>query len=177
MADPLREDALHSNEPLPNSILEDPSVEALLPGVPPRKELPSDSGNPRLNRTAETIGSALGATVGKLRSGMTVVQSRTEETARDVSDTISERAQSLSAAALEQAEHLGDIAEEKASELLDKAQEQWQALRETAQQGLTEARKQVAVAREERPVELILGIAALSFVAGFALHVWRSSND
>lgn len=176
MADPLR-DTLKSNPPLENSALENPSVEALLPGIPADENLPLREPNPRLNRTAETIGSALGTTVGKLRSGITLVQNRSEETARDVAGTISEQAQSLSAAAIEQAEHLGDIAEERASEFLDTAQEQWKALRETGLRGLQEARKQVAIAREEHPVELILGFAALSFAVGVALRVWRSNND
>lgn len=175
MADPLRDENLNPEPLRENTALEDPSVEALLPGVPSSRSLPPVE-NPRLNRTAETIGSALGTTVGKVRSGMTLVQTRSEEKAREVADTLSQHAQTVSAAAVEKAEHLGDVAEEKASELLDSAQQGWESLRETARRGLVEARKQVAVARDEHPVELILGFAALAFATGFALRVWRSND-
>ena len=175
MADPLRDETLNSEPLRESAALEDPSVEPLLPDVPPDRTLPATE-NPRLNRTAESIGSALGTTVGKVRSGLTLVQARSEEKAREVADHLSQQAEAVSAAAIEKAEHLGDIAEEKASELLDSAQEGWESLRETARRGLIEARKQVAVAREEHPVELILGFAALAFTVGFALRVWRSND-
>lgn len=176
MADPLRDDTLKQpNNLRENTALDDPSVEALLPGVPDQPSLPRPE-NPRLNRTAESIGSALGSTVGKVRSGLTLVQTRSEEKAREVADNLSQRAEAVSASAIEKAEHLGDVAEEKAAQFLDSAQEGWESLRQTAQRGLAEARRQVAIAREEHPIELILGFAALAFAAGFALRVWRSND-
>ncbi len=149
------------------SALEDASLEALLPGVPSGSNLPRQTENPRLNRTAESIGSALGTTVGKFRSGMTLVQSRSEQTAREVTDTISQHAQSLTAAAVEQAERLGDVAEGKASEFLDSAQKQIDELREVARRGLVEARKQAAIAREEHPDRIDPGLCRPLFCARF----------
>jgi ElaB/YqjD/DUF883 family membrane-anchored ribosome-binding protein len=180
MPDPLRNETANPGTQLETAGVSptDPSVEALLPGPSvDDAHLLREAHNPRLNRTAETIGSALGTTVGKLRSNLTLVQNRQMAAAHDITDAISERAQGLSAAAMEKAEQLGDVAEEKAGQLADAAQEQWTTLRANARRTVFRAREQAAILKEQKPLHLIGAFAALGFVVGFTLRVWRSSND
>lgn len=180
MPDPLRNDTASPGTQFENvsATPTDASVEALLPGpsVEDTHLLP-EAHNPRLNRTAESIGSALGSTVGKLRSGLTLVQKRPIAAGHGITDTISGRAQSISAAAIETAEHLGDIAEDKASQLADTAQYQWIKFRANARRVVVRSREQAAVLKEKKPLHLIAAFAALGFVVGVTLRVWRSNND
>lgn len=176
MADPLREPIGDTKSHLENPALDDHSVEKLLAGLPPEPALPC-SENPRLNRTAENIGTALGTTVGKMRSGLSLVQTRPREMAHDFSQKLSQQAESLSAAAVERAEQLGDVAEEKVSLTFNAAQEQWASLRENARIRIIELRKQAAILRDEHPLELIGAFAGAAFVLGAALKVWRSNHD
>lgn len=176
MADPLREPMGDTKSHLENPALDDHSVEKLLAGLPPEHTLPR-SENPRLNQTAENIGAALGTTIGKMRSGLSLVQTREREMAHDLSRKLSQQAEGLSAAAVEKAGQLGDIAEEKASMAFNAVQEQWDTLRERAGVRIVELRKRAAILRDEHPLELIGAFAGAAFVLGAALKVWRSNHD
>lgn len=177
MPDPLRNENEIPGTQLENSAT-DPSVEPLLPGpIVDDTHLLAEAHNPRLNRTAESIGSALGTTVGRLRSGLTLVQKRQGEATHGITEKISEQAHELSAAAIERAEQLGDVAEETAGRIADTAQQQWTVVRANTRRIVFRAREQAAVMKEEKPLHLIGAFAALSFVVGFTLRVWRSSND
>lgn len=174
MADPLR-------NPVENSTLEEPivpdqGVDHLLAGIPSAGNLPRPE-NARLNRTAESIGTALGSTVVKMRSGLSLVQSREREIARDLSQRISQQTETLSAAVVERAEQFGDVAEEKASQLYDVAQQRWNDLNQAARNAVLDARKKATQLRDEHPLELIAAFAAAGFVLGAALKVWRSNHD
>jgi ElaB/YqjD/DUF883 family membrane-anchored ribosome-binding protein len=178
MPDSLRNETANPATQLESATPADPSAEALLsgPSVESSRLLP-EAHNPRLHRTAESIGLALGTTVGKLRSGLALVQKRPLDAAHGLSGAISEQTQSLSAAAIENAEHLGDVVEEKASELASNAQAQWSAFRDNARRAIVRARERAAILKEEKPLHLVGAFAAAAFVVGFTLRVWRASND
>ena len=176
MAEPLRDPIALTNSPREEPAVEDHSIDYLLAGFAPEGTL-YRSENPRLNRAAQSIGAAVGTAVGKMRSGLSLVQARERELARDLSQRVSEQAEGLSAAVVEKPEQFGDVAEEKASEFLDVAQEQWDKLSEQARQRLIELRTQAATLRDEHPLELIGAFSGAAFVIGAALKVWRSTHD
>lgn len=176
MADPLRNDYSVPISPLEEPIVHEQGVDELLAGFTPVRDYRS-TVNLRLNRTAETIGAALGTTVGRVRSGLSLVVDREQELQRNLADTISEKSETFSAAATEKAERISDILEERATQIAITAQEQWDALNERAREKVIELRRQAAVLREEHPIELIGAFAGAAFVLGAALKVWRSLDD
>jgi ElaB/YqjD/DUF883 family membrane-anchored ribosome-binding protein len=169
MADPLRKDYKDSLSPLEEPAVTDQSIAEVLAGFTPTRTSPG-AYNPQLNRTAESIGTALGTAVGRMRSGLSLVHDREQELQRDLTKT-------LSAVATEKAEALGDIVEEKASQLYTAAQEQWEVISEKSREQVLEWRRQAAQLRDEHPLELIAAFAGAAFVLGAALKVWRSIDD
>ena len=198
-ADPIRNE---SGVPEPSTarvplepMLDDQSVEQLLAGfVQPDRTLPP-AHNPRLNRTAESIGTALGSTVGRMRSGMSLVKGNLAETGMELTDKLSEKATDLSQKAAgikesvrnqaqgftsslrEQAGQFGDMVQDKTQQIVETTQASLEELRERARQRLIEARHRAAVLRQDHPLELIGAFAAAAFVIGIAMRVWRSNND
>jgi hypothetical protein len=176
MADPLRNDYSVPISPLEEPIVHEQGVDELLAGFTPVRDYRS-TVNVRLNRTAESIGAALGTTVGKVRSGLSLVVDREQELQRNLADTISGKTETFSAAATEKAERIGDIIEERATQIAITAQEQWDVISEKARERVVEFRRQAAVLRDEHPLELIAAFAGAAFVLGAALKVWRSIDD
>ncbi len=176
MADPLRNEYRDPLSPLEEPAVTDQSIEEVLAGFTPPRTYAS-SYNPQLNRTAESIGTALGTAVGRMRSGLSLVREREQELQRDLTETLSEKAETLSAAATEKAEAFGDVVEEKASQLYTAAQEQWEFISEKTRDQVVEWRRQAAQLRDEHPLELIVAFAGAAFVLGAALKVWRSIDD
>ena len=198
MADPLRNDSgapEHSTASLPpEPVLDDRSVDELLAGFPPDRTLPPPH-NPRLNRTAETIGNALGTTVGRMRNGLSLVKGSStqagsrvgeklsqtaadlKDKAADLTDSVRVRAQDLTATVRAKASELGDVAQDRTEQLMNTSQKQWANLRVNARERLIMARNRAAVLRQDHPLELIVGFAVSAFVIGFTLRIWRSSND
>jgi hypothetical protein len=176
MADPLRTDYRDPLSPLAEPAVTEQSIEEVLAGFTPTRTS-SGTYNPQLNRTAESIGTALGTAVGRMRSGLSLVRDREQELQRDLTETLSEKAETLSAAATEKAEAFGDIVEEKASQFYTAAQEQWEFISEKSREQVIEWRRQAAQLRDEHPLELIAAFAGAAFVLGAALKVWRSIDD
>lgn len=185
MPDPIRKDYSSPNlSPVEEVGLDTQSIDQLLAGIPsPEPELPR-AENERLNQAAETIGAALGTTVGKVRSGIEVVHDRQREMARTMSEKlaeqtqkVSDQAEALGAKVSEQAGELGDLTQAKAAELLDYTQQRWSDVRERAREQVNDARRRAAILRDEHPLELIAGFAIAGFLVGVILKVWRSSND
>lgn len=178
MADPLRNEKPIPVRPTTVPALDEQSIDQLLAGLPSSVDSTVlGPTSPRLNRTAESIGSALGTTVGRVRSGLTLVQEREREMARDLSQTVSQQAENLSAAVVEHVDHLTDVAEERVFEFARTFNRQLDVLRFRANARMRELRRQATITRDEHPVEAILVIAGAAFVLGFALRVWRSGND
>lgn len=176
MADPLRNDIAAPGPPIKDAGLNAPNVDELLIGFPADRALPQ-ADNPRLNRTAESIGSALGTAVGRMRNGLSLVQYRGREVTRQVSDTVSEKSGTISATVLERVGQVGDIAEDRAARLLDAAGQRWNAIRRDSGAQIEEWRRRSLAYRDEYPLQAIGAFAAAGFLAGFIIRVWRSTND
>src|SRR5437588_10608866 len=178
--------------------LEDPILKGTMR---PERELP-EAGNPRLNRTAEQIGSALGKAVtharrvpDTARRGLHVVRDRAQEAGDGAAAQISSSASSLAGSAQQRARDWADSAQQKARELVDVAEERGRVLLDKAddlgqnvaqrageiKQQLDErtrelrakARLSVQQARwrgerliQERPLQVLAGIAGAAFVVG-----------
>lgn len=179
MADPLRNETGVpgiATGALPGEpVLDDQGVDELLAGFPPERTLPRTE-NPRLNRTAETIGSALGATVGRMRSGLSLVKVN-RDGGPGLTDKISQKAEDLSATVREQAGHLGDVVQDRTEELVRSTRQRWTELRATGREKVIEVRHRAAVLKQDHPLELIGAFAGTAFIVGVALRVWRSNNN
>lgn len=108
------------------------------------------TANPRLNRTAEQIGTALGKTVSQVkrapenaRRGLHVVRDRAQEaqssaadqlssSASSLADTSQQRAREFATAAQQKARELADTADRRARELADAAEVRGRALLDKA---------------------------------------------
>ncbi len=84
------------------------------------------AGNPRLNRTAEQIGTALGKTVSQVkrapetaRRGLHVVRSRAHEAQSNATDQLSSSASTLADTAQQRARDFANTAQQKTRELAD----------------------------------------------------------
>jgi ElaB/YqjD/DUF883 family membrane-anchored ribosome-binding protein len=190
--DPIRNESgapEHSTTSIPpEPVFDDHSVDELLAGFPPPDRTLPQPYNPRLNRTAETIGSALGSTVGRMRNGLSLVKGgrsdsgpgltdQISQKASDLKDTVRSQAQDLTSTVREQAGQFGDMVQDKTQQLMETSQKGWQDFRVSSRQRLIQARHRAAVLRQDHPLELIGGFAATAFAIGVALRVWRSTND
>jgi ElaB/YqjD/DUF883 family membrane-anchored ribosome-binding protein len=137
-----------------------PAAERTLP--------PGNAGDDRLNEAAEQIGSTVGRAVrtvkqlpdqlGSLKDRFTVIQGRSRGAA-------SEKARELKDAAGARARELKDAAGARARELKDAAGEQ-----------LQRTRRRIDEIVDEYPLQVILGAAAIAFLMGISLRVWRSNR-
>jgi len=147
-----------SSEPVvPINKVEEPALdERLSPPIPPERELPLHSvnvprpdaaaENPRLRDTAESVGTAVGKAVHKvrdlprrvseMRERLVVIRGRTRE---DATSTAAE-------------------------------------LKENARQKMYEARNRAQYYAREYPLEFLAAVAGVGFVFGFALRIWRSGR-
>jgi ElaB/YqjD/DUF883 family membrane-anchored ribosome-binding protein len=109
-----------------------------------------NTGNPRLNRTAEQIGTALGKTVFQVkrapetaRRGLHVVRNRAQEaqsnatqqlstSASSLADTAQQRAREFASTAQQRARELADTTRRRAGELADAAEERGRVLLDKA---------------------------------------------
>jgi ElaB/YqjD/DUF883 family membrane-anchored ribosome-binding protein len=130
----------------------------LSPGVrgyvhtPVSRQLPpSLGGNPRLNHTAESIGSAVGSAVERVRELPRRLQGRMQEMKQRFT-VIRGRAR-------------GD------------ASEAARDLKQTAEQKIVQARSRAAHYAREYPIQVILAVTGAAFILGFSLRIWRSTRD
>ncbi len=174
------------------------------PPVSPERELPvadlstteqlivteAQPSNPRLNQTAEAVGSAVGSAVrrvDKVRERFNVIRGKAEETAAARSEELKRAAEEWKQAAEEKAQDVKTRAAEAIEEIRAKASERfedarWRAsekLQEAkwaAQDGMENARQRVKHLANERPLQVIAGAAVAGFAIGVALRTWRSSR-
>lgn len=128
--------------------------------------------NPRLNETAEKIGSAVGDVVNLAQQ------------ARRRFDTIKQDVRQSSSSRVEE---IRQRAQEKFSSATEAAQERLEGWKQTALDSAQDAQKVIAGrAREfrtkardyvdENPHHVILGIAGAAFAIGLAARIWRSQR-
>jgi ElaB/YqjD/DUF883 family membrane-anchored ribosome-binding protein len=140
------------------------------------------ASSPRLNLAAEKVGSALGSTVGSVRSRLRIVGGRSVDL-RKAADPAG-----LTEQASKKASELADAASEKLSALKGTATSTATEWKQTANARLSEwqssARRQIRVARHraayyknEYPVQTMLSLAGFAVVVGCALRIWRANSD
>jgi ElaB/YqjD/DUF883 family membrane-anchored ribosome-binding protein len=84
------------------------------------------------------------------------------------------RAKETASQALEEAKEQAVVA---VSETKERAAELYQQSREKTTDALKRARSRASYIVNEHPLHVVAGVAALAFVAGILLRVWRSSRD
>lgn len=118
------------------------------PPIPPDRELPRA---PR----REEIKAAVQDKVEQVKEAASQMKDTTAQALQD--------AKEQTAAAVSQAkERAGDIYEQS---------------RIRTSEALSRARSRVSYVTDEYPIQVIAGVAAVAFVAGVLLRVWRSSRD
>lgn len=128
--------------------------------------------NPRLNETAEKIGSAVGEMVNRAKEA----RRRLDSVKHDVRETSEGRV-----------EEIKQLAQEKWSTAAETAQQRLQNWKQTARDSAEEAREAMMQrvhdfrikARDyvdENPHHVILGIAGAAFVLGLTSRIWRSQR-
>jgi ElaB/YqjD/DUF883 family membrane-anchored ribosome-binding protein len=215
MADPLhsrdfREFDTRTSEPVGTGLEQNrgstvayqaPLEDPILKGeMRPERELP-EAGNPRLNRTAEQIGSVLGKAVTQARRvpdsarrGLHVVRDRAQEASDGAAAQISNSASSLAESAQRRAREFADVAEERGRVLIDKADdlsqnvaqraneikqqldERTRELRAKAKLNVQQAQWRGERLIQERPIHVLAGIAGAAFLLGVSLRIVRSRN-
>lgn len=140
----------------------------------------SPANNPRLNQTAENIGSAVGSTVREMKSRFRVVKGGAQESISSTTDDLKQRAGETVEQAKQRASEVVQQASNKASEVLDSAKERASAAMDTvrakASESMQSARNRAAYLKEEYPMQVVMGAAAAGFVLGVALRIWRSNR-
>jgi ElaB/YqjD/DUF883 family membrane-anchored ribosome-binding protein len=184
MAEPLRE-----NEPTVPENLRDIKTRSsadvptydTYPAEPPqaidwreRQERWRAAGNenPRLNETAEKIGSAVGEVVSRAqdaRRKFTSVQSDMRRSSGSKVDEMRQRAQ-------EKWENATDAAQQRLEEWKRTARDSAENARDQIVQRTREARLKTRAYVNENPHYVILGIAGAAFAVGMAARIWRSRD-
>ena len=150
-----------------------------LPAALPEEASPAS--NPRLNQTAETIGSAMGTTVRELKSRFQVVKGGAAESASSTAAEWKQRAGDTVDQVKKSASEAVQSATNKASEVFDSARQRASEAvanaRSKAAQKAEVARRRASYYADEYPVHVALGAAAAGFALGVALRIWRSQRD
>lgn len=160
MADPLRYNDLVQAEESSVGVdrqAESPFEDSLKKGeMNPNRQLP-ESGNPKLNRTAEQIGGTLGKAVIQARRApdsakqrLQIVKKRVREAGANASDQVSGSASSLAGNAQQRARNLSNRAQQRAGELMDAAEVRGRALLDKAD----EIRNQISQRGDELKQQL-----------------------
>jgi ElaB/YqjD/DUF883 family membrane-anchored ribosome-binding protein len=158
-----------------------------------------------LRDTAQQIGVALGSVVVRTqtlrdnaRRQLHVVRERAQHAGEDAAGQVSQRASSLAETAMARGEALCAAAEQRAAHLLERAREladdlgeragaragEWGreidqrtlAMRQNARMRAMELRRRGEDLIEERPMEVLGGIAVAAFATGVALRVVRANH-
>lgn len=158
------------------------SPRALPRDVPPAlPEEASPANNPRLNQTAENIGTAVGSTVREMKSRFRVVKGGAQESISSTTEDLKQRAGETVEQVKQRASEAVQQASSKASEVLDAAKQRASAAMDTARTKVSDsmqaARNRAAYLRDEYPLQVVMGAAAAGFVLGVVLRIWRSNRD
>jgi hypothetical protein len=153
--------------------------------VPPAlPEQASLASNPRLNQTAENIGSAVGNTVREMKDLKSRLRGAKEESAESAWSAAAgwkQRAEESIDEAKQRASRAVQAAGDKASEVLgtarQRASDAVDAARAKASENIEATRRRATYVANEYPVHLVLGAAGAAFALGVALRIWRSNRD
>jgi len=125
-----------------------------------------------LTEFAERIGTALGATMKKARD----TQSRIRVVGGQAREQASDRASGLARSVKDRFSNFRQDAAQATSQAKETAREKIIDFNQKARRRVYDARDRAETVRKEYPIQTMLGIAAASFVIGFALRLWRSNR-
>ena len=133
----------------------------------------------QIYQIAEQIGAMLGRAVSgvrgfpdRVRKGIHVVKGQAREQAGSATDAASDLAQSMT----ERISSFRQEAAQTAAQWKEKAGERSGQLNQFAGQRIADARSRAVRATRENPIQIIIGLAAASFVIGVGLRLWRSNR-
>ena len=163
------------------------NTDEIAPRANPREAPPalpeeaSPASNPRLNQTAETIGSAVGTTVRELKTQFEVVKRGARDSAAFTAADWKQRAEETVEEAKQRASGAVQAASDRASEIFDSARQRASDAVATVRSKVSEkvdvARRRATYYANEYPVHVALGAAAAGFALGVFLRIWRSNRD
>ncbi len=159
-----------------------PGSASRLPGTSPKVDEALGRQMEReqqIYQIAEQIGAMLGRAVGgvrgfpdRVRKGIHVIKGQAREQAGSATDAASDLAQSVT----ERISSFRQGAAQTAAQWKEKASERSGQLNQVAGQRIADARSRAMRATRENPIQIIIGLAAASFVIGVGLRLWRSNR-
>ena len=132
-----------------------------------------DARNPRLNETAEKIGSAVGDMVNRAQDARRRFDSMKQEVGRSSGSKVEEIRQR----AQEQWSNTTEAAQQRLQDWKQTARESAGNARDAIVQRTREFRTKARAYVDENPHHVILGIAGAAFAVGLAARIWRSQRD
>jgi ElaB/YqjD/DUF883 family membrane-anchored ribosome-binding protein len=126
--------------------------------------------NPRLNETAEKIGSAVGDMVNRAQDARRRFDSMKEDVRRSSGSKVEEIKQRTQ----EQWSSATETAQQRLDEWKQTARASAEDTRDRIVQRTREARVKTRAYVEENPHHVILGIAGAAFAVGLTARLWRS---
>lgn len=153
-----------------------------LPGTPPAVDEAKGMQMHRerqMREVAERIGGVMGFAVksvrdvsGRVRGGIHLVEERARRGADSASQSVSGWTDLLG----EKYRGLREEADHTAWQLKENASERISGWNCMARQKISEIRDRGARLKDERPLEILAGLAAVGFMIGFALRLGRSNR-
>jgi ElaB/YqjD/DUF883 family membrane-anchored ribosome-binding protein len=128
--------------------------------------------NPRLNETAEKIGSAVGEMVNRAQGARRKISSAQDDARRSSGSKVEE----IKQRAQEKWANATDVAQHRLDEWKRTARDSAENAKEQIVQRTREARIKTRAYVEENPHHVILGIAGAAFAVGLAARIWRSRD-
>jgi ElaB/YqjD/DUF883 family membrane-anchored ribosome-binding protein len=129
--------------------------------------------NPRLNETAERIGSTVGDMVNRAQEARRRFGSRRD----DLRQSSSNKVQEIKQRAQEQWSNATDVAQQRLQGWKRTARDSAEDAREAVVQRTREARVKARAYADENPHHVLLGIAGAAFAIGLTARILRSRHD
>jgi ElaB/YqjD/DUF883 family membrane-anchored ribosome-binding protein len=130
--------------------------------IAPERELPPPARDPRLERQADKLGTAIGETVAKVRQ----IPQRMQE--------MPDRVRALGEQLRGRAEELREDTREAIERGMENLKSSTRERLEDARHRAAEMRQQANEFAREKPFHVIAGVAIAAFALGIGLRIWRS---
>ena len=131
-----------------------------------------DTRNPRLNETAEKIGSTVGEMVNRAQEARRKFQTMKQ----DIGESSGGKVEELKQRAQEQWTSATGAAQQRLAEWKQSARESAEEARNVVMQRTREARIKARAYVDENPHHVLLGIAGAAFAIGLTARIWRSQR-
>ena len=132
-----------------------------------------DTQNPKLNETAEKIGSAVGDMVNRAQEA----RRKFDSVKQDVRQNSGNKVEEIRQRTQVQFSNAADVAKQRLEDWRQTARESASDAREVIIKRTREARVKARAYVNENPHHVILGIAGAAFILGMMARIWRSQRD